>query len=350
MYMNQSIFDMKKTVFVFTLVALLLSGCTGKTDKLGGKKGSSGKTLELMVVADKEVYSGEIKALVDSIFGGLQDCLPQPEKKFDIVHIAKTSFESVEMFRVHRNVLLLDINPGNNNKVYRHKDKYAAPQVIFDMAAKDRKSLDSMIRAYEETIMSDMYEAEHKRVWKAYKGEEGYEIEQKVKEKLGVELTLSQNYGVAKMEKDFGWVRIEAKDFGMGILVQKYDYKDKGQFDEKRMLDSLDSMMCRHVPGPSEGSYMGIERRRDSVSGKYLMEIKSRTVQFPTGTYCVETRGCWRLFGNYMGGPFVSYAVLSPDNKELVTVTGYVYCPRNKPYTKRDLLMQLESVCYSLKF
>ena len=91
-------------------------------------------------------------------------------------------------------------------------------------------------------------------------------------------------------------------------------------------------------------------KEAESVSGEYMMEIKSRTVQFPTGTYCVETRGCWRLFGNYMGGPFVSYAVLSPDNKELVTVTGYVYCPRNKPYTKRDLLMQLESVCYSLKF
>lgn len=341
---------MKRTIYLLTVTALLLCGCSGQSKKINGKRGSSGKTLELMVVADKDVYTGEIKALVDSIFGSPQACLPQPEKKFDIVHIVKSSFESVDMFRVHRNVLLLDVNSENKNKVYRHKDKYSAPQVIFDMAAKDRKSLDSMIRAYEEVIMGEIYEAEHKRVWKAYKGEEGYEIEQKVKEKLGVGLTLSQNYAVAKMDKDFGWVRIEAKDFGMGILVQKYEYKDKGQFEEKRLLDSLDSMMCRNVPGPSEGSYMGIERRTDKERGEYLMEIQSRKVQFPTGTYCVETRGCWRLFGNYMGGPFVSYAVLSPDNKELVTVTGYVYCPRNKPYTKRDLLMQLESVCYSMEF
>lgn len=342
--------DMKKMFFALTMAALVVCGCVGKGNKMGGKKGSSGKTLELMVVADKEVYNGGVKALIDSIFGGPQACLPQPEKRFDIVQIPRSSFESVEMFKVHRNVLLLDVNQGNGNKVYHHKDRYAAPQVIYDIAAKDVRSLDSLLRAYEKTIASEMYEAEHKRVWKAYAGEEGYEVEQAVKEGLGIGLKLSDKYGVAKMEDGFGWVRIEAKDFGMGVLIEKYAYKDKGQFDEEHLLDSIDSMMCRHVPGPSEGSYMCVERRRDSGSGEYLMEIQSRVVPFPTGTYCVETRGCWRLQGNFMGGPFVSYAVLSPDNKELVTVTGYVYCPRNKPYTKRDLLMQMESVCYSLEF
>lgn len=331
------------------LAAVLTAGCGGKSKKADGKRGSSGKTLELMVVADKDVYTSDVKCMVDTLFGGIHPCLPQPEKRFDIVHIPKSSFESVDMFRVHRNVLMLDINPENQNKVYHHKDKYALPQVIFDIAAKDRRSLDSLLRAYEPIIVGEMYEAEHKRVWKAYETEEGYEIEGKVKEKLGVGLKLSQNYGVAKLEKDFGWVRIEAKDFGMGVIVKKFDYKDKGQFCGERLLDSIDSVMSK-IPGPSEGSYMGIERRRDEHSGEYLMEIRSRTVQFPTGTYCVETRGCWRLYGNFMGGPFVNYTLLSPDNKQIVMLTGYVYCPRNKPYTKRDLLMQLESVCYSVEF
>ena len=340
---------MMKKCFVLTLVVLFVAGCGGHSKKVNGLRGSSGKTLELMVVADKDVYTADVKALVDSLFGNFQPCLPQPEKRFDIVHIPKSSFENVEMFRVHRNVLMLDINPQNNNKVYHHKDKYASPQVIFDVAARDLHSLDSLLRVYEPTIVSDLYEAEHERVWKAYETEEGFELEEKVKDKLGLGLKLSQNYGVAKLDKDFGWVRIEAKDFGMGVIVKKFDYRDKGQFEGERLLDSIDSVMCK-VPGPSEGSYMGIERRRDETSGEYLMEIRSRTVQFPTGTYCVETRGCWRLYGNYMGGPFVNYAVLSPDNKQIIMLTGYVYCPRNKPYTKRDLLMQLESVCYSLEF
>ena len=339
---------MKKTL-ILTLATLLLLGCGGQSKNKNGKRGSSGKTLELMVVADKDVYTGTVKALVDSLFGDFQPCLPQPEKRFDIVQVPKSSFESVDMFRVHRNVLLLDIAPGNNNKVYHHKDKYAAPQVIFDIAAKDMHSLDSLLHIYRPTIISEMYEAEHKRVWKAYNGEKGIETEQAVKDKLGIGLTLSQNYGIARLDENFGWVRIEAKDFGMGLVVTKSDYKDRGQLEGERLLDSIDAVMNR-IPGPSEGSYMGIERRRDEKNGEYLMEISSRVVQFPTGTYCVETRGCWRLFGNFMGGPFVNYALLSPDNKQILMLTGYVYCPRNKPYTKRDLLMQLESVCYSATF
>ena len=68
--------------------------------------------------------------------------------------------------------------------------------------------------------------------------------------------------------------------------------------------------------------------------------------------YCVETRGCWRTEGDFMGGPFVNYVVLSPDNKQVVMLTGYIYYPsgRIKTLSKRDLLMQAEGICHSLRF
>lgn len=338
---------MRKTIFVALLSVLILSACGGQ-GKHSGKRGSSGKTLELMVVSDKEVYNTEVKALVDTLFAMPQPCLPQPEPMFDIVHITKSSFESVDMFRVHRNVVLLDINAENNNKVYRHIDKYSVPQVIYDIAAKDQHSLDSLLQKYEKAIKADMYDAEHKRVWKAYKSEEGIEVQQKLEKDLGISLKLSDKYSIAKLEDGFAWVRIEAKDFGIGLLIQRRPYLDKRQLEQPSLLDSIDSMMCK-VPGPSEGSYMGVERRRDKETNEYLMPIEVNSVKFPSSLYCAEVRGCWRLFGNFMGGPFVSYSVLTEDNKEVVTLVGYVYCPRNKPYTKRDLLMQLESVCYSME-
>ena len=106
--------------------------------------------------------------------------------------------------------------------------------------------------------------------------------------------------------------------------------------------------MKRHVPGSADSSYAGIERRRDA-HGDYLAPILLRKVDFDS-LYCIETRGCWRTFGDFMGGPFVSYTILSPNQKKVIMLTGYVYCPRNKPWTKRDLLMQVESICWSLKF
>ena len=98
------------------------------------KRGSSGKTLEVLLVADKETYSGDTKNLIDSLFRRPQVGMPQVEPIFDLVNIPVSSFRNTEMFQAHRNVILCDINPDNPNKVYFHTDQHAEPQVVFDCA------------------------------------------------------------------------------------------------------------------------------------------------------------------------------------------------------------------------
>ena len=102
--------------------------------------------------------------------------------------------------------------------------------------------------------------------------------------------------------------------------------------------------MKRHVPASADNSYTGIERRKEN--GEYLAPLVRRQVEFDSD-YCIETRGSWRSFGDFMAGPFVNYTFLSPNKKKVIMLTGYVYCPRNKPWTKRDLLMQVEGICWS---
>ena len=82
---------------------------------------------------------------------------------------------------------------------------------------------------------------------------------------------------------------------------------------------------------------MAVERRVEPVSEQITLD----------GRFCIETRGLWRLIGDFMGGPFVNYTFTSPDNNTLIMLTGYVYSPR-KP--KRDFLLQAESICHSIKF
>ena len=48
-----------------------------------------------------------------------------------------------------------------------------------------------------------------------------------------------------------------------------------------------------------------------------------------------------------MGGPFVSYTFADPRTAKLVTVEGFYYEPNQK---KRNMLMQLEALAYSVKF
>ena len=332
------------------VTALLVSSCgNGKDPNTVQKKGSSGKTLELLVVANEDVYTGDTKALIDSIFSSPQLGLPQMEKKFDIVNIPMSSYKNTEMFKVHRNVILLDVNPSNPDKVYMHIDEYAAPQVIVDFACKDVNSLQNNIRKYQEFMFRELYKAEHRRVIKAFKGMNGYDVNESIKKKFGFGLNFSNEFSLAKEDVDFAWVRKEAKDFGIGVIVDVFPYESKADFDENHILDRLDTTMKHYIPASADNSYMGIERRRDQ-GGNYLAPIYSKMVDFDSSEYAVETRGCWRAFGDFMGGPFVTYTILSPDKKQVVMLTGYVYCPRNKPWTKRDLLMQVESICWSLKW
>ena len=104
-----------KKIFVMLVAVCLLWSCNNSINAQDdtNKRGSSGKTLELLVVADPDVYRGDTKELVDSLFGRLQDCLPQPESMFTIVNIPMSSYKNTEMFRTHRNVVLLDVNEEN---------------------------------------------------------------------------------------------------------------------------------------------------------------------------------------------------------------------------------------------
>ncbi len=339
---------MKKIIFG-TLIVLLFCACgNSKTDQ-PQKKGSSGKTLEMLIVANQDVYSGETKALVDSLFCRPQVGLPQAESMFDLVNIPVSSYENTEMFQNHRNILIFDINSENPNKVYKHIDEYAAPQVVFDFAVKDQAALRDMLRRYEPYILNEVYAAEHRRVIKAFQGMPGYDVNDAVRKQFGFGLTFSNEFSIAKQETDFAWIRKEAKDFGIGVLIDVIPYESKSVFEENAILDHIDTIMHRYVPCTADESYMGLERRRDDA-GEYLAPIVFNNAKFDNSDYCIESRGCWRAFGDFMGGPYVSYTLLSPDQKRVITLVGYVYCPRNKPWTKRDLLMQVESICHSIEF
>lgn len=334
--------------FLFALlgVTLLMAACGGSSSPQDQKKGSSGKTLELMIAADSKVYSGSTLELIDSLFQQPQLGLTQPEPMFSIVQIPISSFRSTEMFQVHRNIVICDINPQNPDKLYRYEDFWAAPQIVYEFAAKDRASLEKMLRKYSDAIIDDIYKNEHRRMYKVFKGTEGIEIREAIRKQLGLTLTFSNEFEVAhpaNPSSDFMWIRKETKDFGLGVLVRVLPYTSRDIFTEEVILDTLAAQMHRHVPGSADTSYMNVERR---------MPFYTRKVEFEGSPYCVETRGCWRTEGDFMGGPFVNYTVLSPDNKQVVMLTGYIYYPsgRIKSLSKRDLLMQAEGICYSLRF
>lgn len=327
-----------KKFFLILSVVVLFAACDSRQNEAILKKSSSGKTLEVLMAADKGHFTGATRELIDSVFLQPQGCLPQPEPRFDVVSIPVSSLQNTQMFKMHRNVVILEVKEGNPDKVYIERDKWAAPQVVIDIAASSEAALRDLLRRYEANLLKAIYDAEHQRMIKAFYNIRNVDLMNRVKEKFGFELTFSEDFMWASEDGDFAWIRKETKDISLGVLINVTAYRNQDQLSTEKIYNRLDTIMRRHVPGPSEGSYMGTERR---------VEMESMKVDYQGSEYCIQTHGLWRLFGNEdrMGGPFVCYSMLSPDGKDIVDVIGFVYAPR---FNKRDYLMQVEGICNSI--
>lgn len=334
---------MERTIKVLAVsltagLLLALGACNSPETKALTKRSSSGKTCEVLVAADKGHYTGATKALIDSLLLMPQEGLPQPEARFTTVNVPVSSLHNTQMFKMHRNIIICDIKADNPDKLYIHHNQWAEPQVVIDMAASSEESLQAMLRTHADRIVEELYGTEYERMERAFYKDRNVELMKQVKQKYGFQLTLPKEFSLDKEDGDFMWLRKETKDFGLGVLVNVMAYTDQQQLDPVKILDRMDTLMKRQVPGPAEGSYMGSERR---------FELSHRRVEMAGAQYVIETRGLWRLFGDFMGGPFVCYSIVSPDGKEVVDLLGYVYCPR---FDKRDYLMQVDGICRSIKW
>lgn len=329
-----------KRIALFFAAALLMVACNNRQNDAILKKSSSGKTLEVLVAADKGRLSKTTRDVIDSVLRQPQGCLPQPEARFDVVSVPVSSLRNTHMFQMHRNIIILEVKDGNPDKVYIDRDKWAEPQVVVDIAASSEESLRDLLCKYEPNIVQAIYDAEHKRMQKAFYNVRNVDLMNRVKEKFGFELTFSEDFMWASEDDGFAWIRKETKDISLGVLINTSPYRSQDQFSPEKIYNRLDTIMRRHVPSPGEDGYMGTERR---------VEMESMQVDYEGSQYCIQTHGLWRLVAttDRMGGPFVCYSLLSPDGKQVVDLIGFVYAPR---FNKRDYLMQVEGICASLKW
>lgn len=333
---------MKKYIPVIMVCCLAMTVFVSCSTKMTSKPGSSGKTLELIIIADNNVYSGTTKQTLQNIFEAPQDGLNQPQPRFDVVRMLPADFNGNTMFQAHRNLLVLEVDPQGANKVLLNYDQWATPQVLIRIMAVDQHSLDSMLVANEGRLLQEYYNMEYKRMKKVFSQTPNVKVNNQIKEKYGFTLTFPEEFALAKTEGDFTWVRKEAKDFGLHVYIYAAPAVDGKDFEEATILDRLDTLMKQHVPGPADGSYQGTERRDFFYTHETTLgDVKG-----------VETRGLWRLYNDFMGGPFVCYTLPSPDGKQTITLVGCVYSPseRSKMVNRRDLLMQVEGICRSITF
>ncbi len=305
--------------------------------------GYSGGTGELVVVCSEVEWNGDLGLLLQGIFQGDQEGLPQSEPRFRLIHTTAKTFQSV--LKIHRSILMISGSAEYPiEQLLVEKNKFAKGQLLVNIQGDSRSEIIQLVRENQDYILKLFSEVELNRLYLRNKQFAPKVEMKKFKAKQNFSMTMQEASFLEKNEKDLVWIRLERErikdgfqhQISQGILVHRAPYLDRTDLLPENIIRTNLEAMKKHLPGPKEGSYMSM----DAVN--FQPQVTELTFK---EAYGVEMRGLWRMENHFMGGPFVSLSVLDPDGNNIIHAIGYVFAPN---FNKREYLREVEAMIKSL--
>ena len=331
---------MKKIgIIVITIaIAAVFSSCLNKKAERGLDRSVGGTSEILLVTQNDEQWEGRLGNAVREFFEEEQYGLPQPEKNFKVVHINADALN--DMFKKHRNLIIAEIVPDLTNPIIESQNDWqSSPQYAIKIKAKDTDDWIKVFDNQKDALKKIFDKNERARFMDFFRPMINSQIVETLKSTYGFSMTVPEGYYVATNKDHFTWLRREETDKSFGLIIYQLPYKSTNDLSEERLIKVCDSVTKKYIPGPADGSYMTLDK-------EFVKPVFTVIPDFPAG-YAVEMRGLWKTEGDFMAGPYVSYTIINPKANKITTVEGYIYYP-NK--SKRDLLRQVETIIWSLKF
>lgn len=326
---------MKRIIAVFAIFALMLTSCGERKKAL--LPSVSGKAGEVIVVIDKSEWNGEVGQFIRDNMASDCPFLPQREPLYTLADVIPTAF--TQLFKVHRNLLLVNVDasvtePGVS---YRH-DVWAQPQAVVHVSAISTEAAMELLEEEMPKIITFIEQAERDRVITNAKRYQEVGLHDAVAEVFGGAPYFPSGYSIRKINEDFAWIAYETTYTNQAILMYRYPADGgEGEFMVDNVIYHRNEILKANVPGMFEGTYMTTSD----------FAVPSVTYTRYKGRDFAETRGYWEVYGDFMGGPFVSHSFYSPDGSEIIVAEAFVYAPK---YNKRHYLRQVESLLYSFEW
>lgn len=296
----------------------------------------SGKIGEVVVVITEVSWNDTVGAVIRRELSQEQVALPQEEPMFDLLNVPPTAF--ADIFKSNRSILQVSIGSAvDSTQVIYKQDVWAYPQSVVEIKAQSVQEFLQLFEQKGSMINTFLLQGERNRLMGNYANYQKHEVVQEIKEKFDIDIILPVGFIKASDKENFYWARFDTPEITQSVMVYSFPYTSDSTFTANYLLAHRDSLLQAYVEGPADGSYMITERRVPAHTK--LMQYK--------GNYAAEVRGLWRLEGDWMGGPYVLLAVLSPDHQRVVVLDGWAYAPRKD---KRNYVRQLEAMIYSMDF
>jgi hypothetical protein len=347
---------MMRSLYYLLTAGLLLWGLSAceLSDNSSNQVASVGKTGEIMVVMDSAKWNTEVGITLRKILQSPVEGLPQAEPSFKLIYMHPRNFSG--FIRKHRNILFLtsyeDATPTDlrlqryyNTKVaqevknnpalymYTLHDKFAKDQeLMFLFGNTNKRLIDNMIKN-KDNILRFFQEQELQRLEKKIvQDQDSKALSAYIKEKFQVNLQVPKGFEKIKEDEDFIWMGDIKKKAYQYIFLSHKPYTAAEMFSEEDIMKWREELGKKYIFVP----------KRDSafMTTETLEPMTSRQMEL-NGFFCVEYRGLWLFADRSKGGPFLSYAFLSPDKTRIYYLESYIFAPGED---KVEMLRQLEAI------
>jgi len=319
-------------LFLVAFLAFSMFSCqpTPKDSRKGILYTSGGKTSEILIVMNNELWKSSVGDTIVAVFQDIKPWFAQQEPSYDIMHIPFPAFQN--MYPKYRNIILVKIDSEySENQFKARKNVNSKPQIIVEFNCKTKQDFFEMLKNKHEGISNIFHKNELYRIKTAYKGLNIDSISRKVHQKFGFNMVFPRGFSLAEDKADFVWIRKVLPEIEEGIIIYARPYSDTMDFNYKNIIKYRNQITEKYIPGPLTGSYMKVS----SVFPPYYESTEFH------GYYATLLRSWWDVEGYPMGGPFLSYTFVDTVANRLITIDGYIKAFKKN---KRDLLLHVESI------
>ena len=321
--------------FYTIICCLVLLSCEEKSDKKDQRylPASNGNLNNISVVVDNLLWEGNVGETVRNIFAAPLAGLPQDEPMFGMRQIPPQVFDGFAT----RSRIILKIEKGDVEATTSiATDVFAKPQTVVIVKGKTNAELIEQLKTNSEKIIDAYNKVEVKekqrRINKSLLQDEDMET------KLGFTIDIPSVYKIAKSTEDFFWIRKSLSNTKtMDLMFYDVPMETISNNDSTivEIIKMRDNITKTKIPGEDD-IFMTVE---DAYAPSLFETIIDNKPAY-------EVRGIWEVKGQYMAGPFVTYAIEDKINNRYLIADGYVYSPSLE---KRDYIFELESIIKSIE-
>ena len=323
---------MNKALFFGFLVSLLGVSCTGKQSK--NVAATVTKPNQVSVLIDDQLWNGEVGDTLRNKLATPFLGLPQEEP---VLTLNQYPVKLLEGFTSNsRNIIIIKREPKSQFRI--EENEYVNPQMVVHISGRTVQELLDSIQINDSLIIQRIKTSEVRVYQQALKNDTLQNLTP-LQERFGITMDVPARYKMVMSGKRFFWLKKEITSGNLSLIVYQLPLsKSKSsKISTRRIIKIRDSIGRIYIHG--------------AVPRTYMMTEKAFTpYQFETevaGVKAIETRGSWELSREFMGGPFLNYALIDKANNRVVFIEGFCYAPSKK---KRDLMFELEAIIRSTRF